>query len=316
MKNTAFSLFTFVLIAVALVSCVSLSDRTIPRYEMGTNEVLETVQVTFTSYQPLQFIIPKEKIKQKAYSKLLEQALQKYQGEIDISNINIKGTFSVWNLLSMGGAVLLGGGIGNGFYMGANPQSRDSETGEWLPPPNEHLRFPFMATSATIGIFLSGNFQKITATGDIIATGEYRALSQSTRNRSNTRMTPLQRAINNASDAITLRLPNGSKIAVLNIESSDRKIAEQVIDELEYIFVSSGNFTMVNRRTLDVIMAEQNFQLSGNVDDNEAVSIGKMTGANIVITGAVSGTGSSRRLTLRALDVQTGQIITMARETF
>jgi PBP1b-binding outer membrane lipoprotein LpoB len=291
-----------------LGSCVSLQDRA-----SRGGEVVETIQVTFTSYQPLQFIVPKEKIKEKAYSKLLEQAKQKYQGEIDIANINIKGTFSAWNLLSMGASGFLGGGIGIGVHSGIYPQPRDPVTGEYMP--SEVSNFPFIAMGTSIGIFLSGNFQKITATGDIIATGEYRTLSQSTRASPNTRMTPLQRAINNASDAVTLKLPNGSVIALLNIESADKNISEQVIDELEYIFVSSGNFTMVNRRTLDAIMGEQKFQLSGNVEDNEAVSIGKMTGANIVITGSVSGAGSSRRLTLRALDVQTGQIIAMARES-
>ena len=299
-----------VLLTGLTVSCVSLQDRV-----SRGNEIVETIQVTFTSYQPLHFIVLKEKIKEKAYTKLLEQAKQKYQGSIDIANITIKGAFSGWNLLTMGGSGFIGGGLGQGMFLFANPQPRDPETGEYKPPDAGSI-FSGMAIGISIGVFLSGNFQKITATGDIIATGEYRVLSQSSKNRLNTRTTPLQRAIYNASDTITVDLPKGSKIALLNIESPDKKNSEQVIDELEYIFVSSKNFTMVNRRTLDAIMAEQNFQLSGNVDDNGAVSIGKMTGANIVITGAVSGTGSSRRLTLRALDVQTGQIITMARETF
>jgi len=312
-KGEVWLAIVFVLAAGLAISCVSLQDRA----SRGNDEVVETIQVTFTSYQPLHFIVPEEKIKEKAYAKLLEQAELKYQGNLDIANIAIKGSFSAWNLLTMGVGGFIGGGIGNGTFLSANPQPYDPVTG-YLPYDNEHLQLQslYIAIGIPIGIFLSGNFQKITATGDIIATGEYRVLSQSSRNRPNTRTTPLQRAIYNASDAITVELPKGSKIALLNIESSDKKTSEQVIDELEYIFVSSKNFTMVNRRTLDAIMVEQNFQLSGNVADNEAVSIGKMTGANIVITGAVSGTGSSRRLTLRALDVQTGQIVSMAREIF
>jgi TolB-like protein len=167
-----------------------------------------------------------------------------------------------------------------------------------------------------IGSLGVGNFQKIVATGDIIAAGEYRALSQSTRTRSNARMTDLQKAINNATDAITLELPTKSKIAVVSIESSDKNLSEQIIDELEYIFVSSKNFTIVSRRSLDTVMTEQNFQLSGNVDDNEAVSIGKMLGATIVITGSVGRVGSNQRLIVKALDVKTAEILTMAREQF
>jgi hypothetical protein len=59
---------------------------------------------------------------------------------------------------------------------------------------------------------------------------------------------------------------------------------------------------------------EQRFQLSGEVSDQSAVSIGNLLGANIVITGNISGTGSTQRLTLKALDVRTGQIVSMARE--
>jgi TolB-like protein len=103
---------------------------------------------------------------------------------------------------------------------------------------------------------------------------------------------------------------------ILRISSKDRDTATSVIEELEFQFVDSKKFKIVDRKTLDTIGTEQNFQLSGDVDDNSAVSIGKMLGANIVITGTISGTGSAQRLTIKALDVKTAQIITMAREQF
>ena len=54
--------------------------------------------------------------------------------------------------------------------------------------------------------------------------------------------------------------------------------------------------------------------MPGDVDDDSAVSIGQMLGANIVITGDVTGSTSSLWLNLRALDVRTARIIAMARE--
>jgi hypothetical protein len=56
--------------------------------------------------------------------------------------------------------------------------------------------------------------------------------------------------------------------------------------------------------------------MSGEVDDDSAISIGKFLGANIVVTGNVSGTGSLRRLRIKALDVLTGEIVSMASERF
>jgi 16S rRNA C1402 (ribose-2'-O) methylase RsmI len=63
-----------------------------------------------------------------------------------------------------------------------------------------------------------------------------------------------------------------------------------------------------------VIFKEQGFQASGNVDENTAVAAGKLTGANFLFTGNLSQGSGSRRLFLRMLNAQTGQIVTNAVE--
>jgi hypothetical protein len=113
---------------------------------------------------------------------------------------------------------------------------------------------------------------------------------------------------------IIVDLPANTTIAVINISSTNPDISTYVIDELEYQLVDSNKFKIVDRKELDTIRAEQNFHLSGDVSDESAVSIGKLLGANIVITGALSGTGNTQRLTVRALDVKTAQILSMTRE--
>jgi hypothetical protein len=128
--------------------------------------------------------------------------------------------------------------------------------------------------------------------------------------------TGIEGAIYRAAEDLIDRLPDRSKIAVLSISSRDRNSATFVMDELEFQLVDSSFFTIVDRKTLDHVRSEQNFQSSGDVDDNSAVSMGKMLGADIVITGSISGTGSTQRLTLKALNVQTAEIVTMVREAF
>ena len=294
MRNTAFSLFTFVLIAVMLVSCVSISDRTIPRYEMNTVEVLGKVETTFTSWQFLH-IIPKKTIIKKAYSRLLEQAQDEYGKNVDIRNIQITGGWSgleVLNILGYtGGAALLGFSIFE-LYFG-------------------------IPVGIAISV-LSGNTQKITATGDVILLEQTtNSQSRSRANRANrANATGIEKAIYTVSDDLINDLPANSKIAVINISSNNRDTSALVVDELEYHLVSAKKFTIVDRRTLDTIRAEQNFQMSGDVSDASAVSIGQMIGANIVITGSITGTGTNQRLSIKALDVKTAQIVTMVRETF
>ena len=105
------------------------------------------------------------------------------------------------------------------------------------------------------------------------------------------------------------------KIAIVNISSSDREQSVFVAGELEYILVRN-RFTIVDRSELDRIRKEQNFQLSGDVDDNQIVSIGKFAGAGLVITGSITGSGSMRRLRLRVLDTQSAELRGSASEPF
>jgi hypothetical protein len=91
---------------------------------------------------------------------------------------------------------------------------------------------------------------------------------------------------------------------------------DYAIEDLEYCLVKSSKYTLVDRQQIERILSEQNFQMSNNVDDNSAVNIGKLAGANIVITVSISTADSSGRVTLKALDVKTAEIITMARAEF
>ncbi|MDR2786546.1 MAG: penicillin-binding protein activator LpoB [Treponema sp.] len=126
----------------------------------------------------------------------------------------------------------------------------------------------------------------------------------------------IEEAVIKASGVLIDELPGNSTIAVLNISSNNAEMTTFTVDELEYQLVVAKRFTIVDRKTLDAIRSEQKFQLSGEVSDQSAVSIGNMLGASIVITGNISGSGNIQRLTLKALDVKTAQIITMAREQF
>jgi hypothetical protein len=126
----------------------------------------------------------------------------------------------------------------------------------------------------------------------------------------------LEAALYAAADVIIARLKPQTTVAVVSVASQDAEAADFVVDELAYVIVSSGNFKVVDRKSLEAIRSEQNFQISGEVDDDSAVSIGKLLGANIVITGSISGVGSTRRLRLKALDVMTAEITAMASEAF
>ncbi|MDR0313993.1 MAG: hypothetical protein LBI14_10390, partial [Treponema sp.] len=87
------------------------------------------------------------------------------------------------------------------------------------------------------------------------------------------------------------------------------ELSEYIIDELIANTVNDRIFTVVDRQQLDAIRAEQNFQFSGEVDDNSAQEIGKILGAQTIISGAIAPLGSGYRLRIRALEVQTAQVL-------
>ncbi|GHV01754.1 hypothetical protein FACS189485_00690 [Spirochaetia bacterium] len=122
-------------------------------------------------------------------------------------------------------------------------------------------------------------------------------------------------SLQSAADKVMEKIPAAIKIAIVNVSSKDPDIAEFIANELEYIMVEEG-LTLIDRSQLDTIRKEQNLQMSGEVDDKQAVSIGKIAGAGVIITGAVTGTGELRRLRLRALDTQSAQVLSVASEAF
>jgi hypothetical protein len=95
---------------------------------------------------------------------------------------------------------------------------------------------------------------------------------------------------------------------ILNVQSEFPALSEYIIDELIANTVNDRVFSVVDRQQLNTIRAELEFQTSGEVDDDTAQALGRMAGAQIIISGAVSQIGDLYRLRVRALSVQSAQI--------
>jgi len=109
------------------------------------------------------------------------------------------------------------------------------------------------------------------------------------------------------------KMPDGSRIAIV-VSSDDKKAASLIVQAAENTFANSesGTFTTVSRNDLNVVIGEQELQTSDAFDENTAVKLAKLAGANIVVTGSAE----DNRLYLKALDVETGRIIAMGRESY
>ncbi|MDR0443701.1 MAG: CIA30 family protein [Treponema sp.] len=123
--------------------------------------------------------------------------------------------------------------------------------------------------------------------------------------------TSLDTALRNSTSYLNLKVPAKSKIVVLNFSSNWPQLSDYIIEELIGYIVNDGNLTVVDRANMETIRKEMNFQLSGDVSDETAQSIGKMLGAQTIISGAMTAIGSTYRLRIRAISVETAQILGM-----
>jgi hypothetical protein len=122
-------------------------------------------------------------------------------------------------------------------------------------------------------------------------------------------------ALDRAAQTLVPFLNKQENIAIVSISSNNHELSQFIADELEVMLVRN-KCVVVDRISLDKIRQEQRFQLSGEVDERSAVSIGKIAGAKVVIVGSISGSGSLRRIRLRALNTENALVFGAASEAF
>ena len=122
---------------------------------------------------------------------------------------------------------------------------------------------------------------------------------------------PLDQALNNCAVHLRDQLPRGTRAAILKIEARSDEFADYVTDSLSSKIVAQNHLTVVERgRTLRALEAEQNYQMSGNVSDQTAASVGKQLGAELIITGSIAPRGDFYAMNVRVVHVETARIQT------
>jgi hypothetical protein len=119
---------------------------------------------------------------------------------------------------------------------------------------------------------------------------------------------PLTTALDSSVPYLISQIPVGAKILVLNFSADTVTLSNYLVDEITVRLVNDSNFTVVDRRDLDIIRQEMDFQMSGEVSDETAVGIGKKIGAQSIIFGSMERTGSLYHLRTRTIEVETARI--------
>ena len=114
----------------------------------------------------------------------------------------------------------------------------------------------------------------------------------------------LDQALADIAAWFTGRLPPSSHVAITGFEADTEDLSAYVAEELWSRFEEAGGFVMVDRQNLEKIRTEMNYQMSGEVSDESARSIGKQFGVQYIVYGHVRRIGGDWRISAYATDVE------------
>jgi hypothetical protein len=119
----------------------------------------------------------------------------------------------------------------------------------------------------------------------------------------------LDRAVTLSTKKIESSLDANTRIAVIDCASRSEKISAYILDATVASFVESGKCVVLEREQIDLVKKELDFQLSGDVSDESAQSIGKMLGAEVIVTIKLDDASILR---VKAIAVETARILALS----
>jgi hypothetical protein len=109
-------------------------------------------------------------------------------------------------------------------------------------------------------------------------------------------------------DMVT-KIPSGAKLAVVNTSGgADKTLGDYIASGLT-ASLSTKRFTLIDREDTRLSQREKEYQMSGNVRDEDFVGIGEELGVNTFVVVKIAGISSLKRLEIKVLDVKTQKIL-------
>jgi tetratricopeptide (TPR) repeat protein len=124
----------------------------------------------------------------------------------------------------------------------------------------------------------------------------------------------LEEAVKQAALEIGEGLAPETRVAVVNIDAPDPKLAEYIIEELNGELSKNKSIVVISRKNISYIRDELNYQTSMEVSDESAQSIGHFLGAQLIIIGSFTATGGAYRFRLTANNVELGTLVHSAED--
>lgn len=107
------------------------------------------------------------------------------------------------------------------------------------------------------------------------------------------------------------------RVAVIPLHAAGRNgaaIGTLIPDQLIGSLSRTGRAHMIERTQIENILREQKFQMTGAVDNNTAVKIGNLLGAEALVLGSAAKAGRHYQINTRLVDTESGAILATAYE--
>jgi len=109
-----------------------------------------------------------------------------------------------------------------------------------------------------------------------------------------------------------------TKIAVIEFSDIEGKITNLgrfIAEELITRLYRTGKFEVIERQLLSKVLKEHSLNMSGIIDQNSAIEIGKILGVDAIATGSLTDFGNSIKINARLINTETGKIFSVASGT-
>jgi TolB-like protein len=102
---------------------------------------------------------------------------------------------------------------------------------------------------------------------------------------------------------------NKSSVAVLDFESigAEEHLGKAVAEIIRTELVGMQEYRVVERAQINKALSKQTLQKSGLIDDESAVQLGKIIGADLIVIGSVVKIGTAYTINSRMIGVKTGE---------
>jgi hypothetical protein len=118
---------------------------------------------------------------------------------------------------------------------------------------------------------------------------------------------PVEEVVKNAFNALSAKIPDGARIAVIGIDP--KKDDFLITRQIESRLFNASRFRVLERARIDAIIAEGAFSRSVFVNVNDAIEVGRILSAHYIVLGDVSGKEANKTLGFRVVSVLTGELI-------